>query len=159
MRAASGLLACALLVALGAPAETIEGEVVSVADGDSFVLRVKGERVKVRLDQIDAPEYRQPWSRRAKDALAKKLAGCTVAFTTDYDDRYGRRVGRARCGGRDVNRELVREGHVWVYPFDLRDETLLQDEERARAERAGLWSLPARDRVPPWEWRRRARGR
>ena len=157
MSAAPWLLACALLAALGARAETIEGEVVSIADGDSFVLSVKGERVKVRLDQIDAPEYRQPWSRRAKEALAKKLAGCKVAFTTDYDDRYGRRVGRARCGGRDVNRELVREGHAWVYPYKLRDESLLADEKRARAERVGLWSLPERDRVPPWEWRRSSR--
>ena len=156
MRAA-WLLAFVLFATQGAPAETIEGELVSIADGDSFVLSVKGQRVKVRLDEIDAPEHRQPWSRRAKEALARKLAGCTVTLITDYDDRYGRRVGRAHCGGRDVNRELVREGHARVYPFKLRDESLLADEDRARAERVGLWSLPERDRVPPWEWRRRER--
>ena len=154
MRAAAWVVALALLGAASVAAEPLVGEVASIADGDSFALRVKGERVKVRLDGIDAPELGQPWSRRAKQALTEKLAGCTVEFTTDYDDRYGRRVGRARCGSHDVNRELVREGHAWVYRKKLRDETLLEDERRARDDGAGLWSLPKDQRVPPWEWRR-----
>ena len=79
-----------------------------------------------------------------------------VQVETKFNDRYGRRVGHVRYSGRDINRELVREGHAWVYRQWLRDETLLDDEAHARAARAGLWGLPEAERVPPWEWREAA---
>jgi len=53
-----------------------------------------------------------------------------------------------------ANREMVREGHAWVYRKYLRDKTLLEDEAHAREAGAGLWGLPESQRVPPWEWRK-----
>ncbi len=55
--------------------------------------------------------------------------------------------------GRDINWEMVREGHAWVYRKYLRDLTLLEDEAAARQEQRGLWALPEAKRVDPWEWR------
>ena len=78
-----------------ARAETLSGKVVSIADGDSFTVLVERERVKVRLAEIDAPERGQPWSRRAKQALARKLAGCTVAGRDGFQRSLRRRVGHA----------------------------------------------------------------
>lgn len=147
-------VALLLLVApLAACGETLTGSVVAVADGDTITMLVGGERVKVRLGEIDAPERGQPWGRRAKQALTAKIAGHAVQLDTSWSDRYGRRVGRVVYGGRDINRELVREGHAWVYRRWLRDETLLDDEAHARAGRLGLWSLGEAERVPPWQWR------
>jgi endonuclease YncB( thermonuclease family) len=145
----------AMILLLGAPlaAEMLTGKVVSIADGDTITILVDRERVKVRLAEIDAPERGQPWGRRAKQALTEKIAGHVVQVETRFNDRYGRRVGHVVYSGRDINREMVREGHVWVYRQWLRDKTLLDDESRARAARAGLWGLPETDRVPPWEWR------
>jgi hypothetical protein len=40
-----------------------------------------------------------------------------------------------------------------VYRKYLRDPTLLEDEDRARDARAGVWALPEAQRVPPWDWR------
>ncbi len=158
MRAAAWLAAFALLAApLAARAETLTGKVVSVADGDTITMLVDRERVKVRLAEIDAPERGQPWGRRAKQALTEKVAGHVVQVETKWSDRYGRRVGHVRYSGRDVGRELVREGHAWVYLRWLRDETLQGDEAHARAARAGLWGLPESERVPPWEWREATR--
>jgi len=142
---------------LACAAETLTGKVVKVADGDTLTILVDAERVKVRLAEIDAPERGQPWGRRAKQALTEMVAGHVVQVETKFNDRYGRRVGHVIYSGRDVNRELVREGHAWVYRQWLRDETLLDDEAHARAARAGLWSLPENERVPPWEWRQAAR--
>ena len=69
-------------------------------------------------------------------------------------DRYGRLVAHAYVGGTHVNRELVRLGLAWAYRDYLKDKSLLQDEQAARAARRGFWSLPDSDQVPPWEWRR-----
>jgi endonuclease YncB( thermonuclease family) len=47
-------------------------------------------------------------------------------------DRYGRAVGHVWLGDRHINREMVREGHGWVYRKYLDDKTLLDDETRAQ---------------------------
>jgi endonuclease YncB( thermonuclease family) len=154
LRRAAWVAALWLVAApLAGAAETLTGRVVSVADGDTLTVLVGAERVKVRLAGIDAPERGQPWGRRAKQALSEKVAGHAVQVETKFHDRYGRRVGHVIYSSRDINRELVREGHAWVYRHWLRDETLLDDESHARAARAGLWSLSDGERVPPWEWR------
>jgi endonuclease YncB( thermonuclease family) len=57
-------------------------------------------------------------------------------------DRYGRTVGHVYVEERHINRELVREGHAWVYRKYLQDETLLDDEAHARENEMGLWGLP-----------------
>ena len=68
-------------------------------------------------------------------------------------DRYGRGVGRVWQGQRDINREMLSEGHAWVYRRYLADRSLLKDEARARKARLGLWQ----DQNPqaPWERRRK----
>ncbi|MBO1081646.1 thermonuclease family protein [Roseomonas sp. 573] len=55
--------------------------------------------------------------------------------------------------------ELVRGGHAWVYRQYMTDRSLLPLEAEARAARRGLWSLPERERIPPWAWRRQQRRR
>ena len=72
-------------------------------------------------------------------------------------DRYDRLVGKIWLGDRDINRELVREGHAWVYRQYLDDESLLEDEAAAKDEQLGLWSLS--NPVAPWDWRRGKRAR
>ena len=153
MKVAAWIAALALCAAPLAAAETLTGKVVKIADGDTITVLVNGEQIKIRLAEIDAPERGQPWGKRAKQALTAKVAEHVVQVETKFNDRYGRRVGHVVDSGRDINRELVREGHAWVYRHWLRDETLLEDEAHARAERAGLWHLPDAERVPPWEWR------
>ena len=153
MKTAAWIAALLFLAPIAARDETLAGQVVSVADGDTITVLADGERVKVRLAEIDAPERGQPWGRRAKQALTGKVAGHVVQVESSFNDRYGRRVGYVTDSGRDINRELVREGHAWVYRQWLRDETLLGDEAHARAAHAGLWSLGDAERVPPWQWR------
>ena len=162
-------LAAALLLATSATAQTcpatscFEAPVVAVADGDTVtVLRqtAAGPRqVRVRLTEIDAPERRQPWGARARQALADKVFGRTVQVAESGEDRYGRRLARLYVAdgdtltGRDVNREMVREGHAWVFEKHSTDGTLVDDQRLAKQRSAGLWSLPAGERAPPWEWR------
>jgi len=152
-----GLLGLALACG-SASAQSLRGTVVAVQDGDSLTLRADQASLSIRLAEIDAPERDQPWASDAKQALSEKVLGAQVTLEVIDTDSYGRLVARVRRGDRDINRELVREGHAWVYRQYLRDETLLAVEAAAREERAGLWALPAAERTPPWEWRHRAPG-
>ena len=167
-------LAAALLLATPATAQTcaarscFDAPVVAVADGDTVtVLRqtaAGARQVRVRLTEIDAPERNQPWGTRARQALASKVFRKTVRVSASGNDQYGRLLARlhiADGGGlteRDINREMVREGHAWVYRR-YATENWLPDESAARESALGLWSLGADAAVPPWEWRRGESGR
>jgi endonuclease YncB( thermonuclease family) len=63
-------------------------------------------------------------------------------------DRYGRTVGHLWIGDRHINREMVREGHAWVYRQYLKDETMLDDDTHAQKNEIGLWGLAETQRVP-----------
>jgi hypothetical protein len=64
------------------------------------------------------------------------------------------RDGSVWIGDRHINREMIREGHAWIYRQYLEDKTMLDDETHARNGKVGLWGLPESQRVPPWDWRR-----
>jgi endonuclease YncB( thermonuclease family) len=143
-----------LLLPLSAEAETLVGKVVGVTDGDTSKVLVEERTIKVRLAEIDTPDRRQPWASRAKQALSDKVFGKEVEVHVVTIDRYGRTVGHVWIGDRHINREMVRQGHAWVYRRYLDDKTLLDDETHARENKIGLWGLPEAQRVPPWDWRR-----
>jgi endonuclease YncB( thermonuclease family) len=146
-----------LLAAVGsAVAEPLlVGRVDHVADGDTLTVTVDGTRHRIRLHQIDAPEHDQPGAREARRALARKVQGQRVRIVVDGEDAYGRLVGQIWLGSRDINRELVREGHAWAFRRYLVDPTLLDDEAAAREQGLGLWRRP--NPVAPWQWRARSR--
>lgn len=158
------LLLAALLCASAAQGERyFDARAVAVLDGDTIdVLREEGgrfERLRIRLSAIDAPERGQPWSRRAREALAKRVLDKPVRINAVTVDRYGRTVGEVYADDVCVGCELLREGHVWVYRRYSDEPVLLELEAEARAARRGLWSLPEAERIPPWEWRERRRER
>ncbi|MCY4342221.1 MAG: thermonuclease family protein [Gammaproteobacteria bacterium] len=148
--------ACASAQTCIAPS-CFHADVVAVADGDTVTLLRQTDagprQVKVRLTEIDAPERGQPWGARARQALADKVFRRTVQVAPSGEDRYGRLLARLQLDGRDVNRDMVREGHAWVYRR-YATENWLPDEAAARDLGSGLWSLGVGASVPPWEWRR-----
>lgn len=144
-------------IAWSAPAYDLSGRVVKVADGDTItILDADQRQYKVRLHGIDTPEYKQPYGRAARSALADLVAGEGVGVDVKDTDRYGRTVGVVYKGNHNVNLGMVQSGYAWWYkkyaPFD---DDLRMAEERARNEMLGLWAEP--DPVPPWEWRRNNR--
>lgn len=153
---------CAGWTAAAHPCDTtfcLDATVVAIADGDTVTVldAERQARTRVRLTDIDTPERGQPWGTKARQALADKVFRRQVRVASEGEDRYGRVLGRLYVGDRDINREMVREGHAWVYRQYSSDIWLLEDERAARRQGAGLWSLPDAERVPPWEWRRGAR--
>lgn len=130
--------------------------VVGVADGDTLTMRCDDQTVKVRLAEIDAPEKRQPWGTRSRQALADLCFQQQATLRAQKLDRYGRTVGRVECAGQDASQAQAAAGLAWAYRRYLTDADIASAEAIARAAHLGLWADPAP--VPPWEWRCR-RGR
>ena len=149
------VLILALVVAgLPVSAETLAGRVVGVHDGDTLTLLVEGNRqVKVRLAGIDAPELSQPYGQKAKQALSALAFGQEARIDSAGPDKYGRTLGTVYIGSINVNAALVSQGVAWVYRQYPHNAALDGLESGARNSGAGLWALPANQRVPPWEWR------
>ena len=150
------LLLPALACATASPA-LLEGRVVGIHDGDTLTLLVDERPVKIRLAQIDAPEMRQPYGRRAKAALSDYASGKPARVEVVDVDDYGRSVGEVYVDGVHVNFEMVRQGHAWAYTRYARGVEIVDLENEARAARRGLWRLPEEQRDPPWVWRHRGR--
>ena len=135
--------------------------VVGLADGDTLTARCGApgayRQVKIRLAEIDAPEKKQPFGQRSRQALAELCFQKTARIRTSTKDRYGRTVARVECNGVDANAEMVRLGMAWAYTRYQTDASLTHLEAQAREGRAGLWADSSPQ--PPWEWRQRARGR
>ncbi|QXP92206.1 thermonuclease family protein [Methylococcus capsulatus] len=153
-----GVLSLVLLLH-GGPviAETLEGRVVGVHDGDTItVLDVSKKQHKIRFAQIDAPESRQDFGQASKQSLSDLVFGKQVTVEVETTDKYGRTVGKVLVGGTDANLEQVRRGMAWVYRQYAHDPDYFAAEESARNAKTGLWSRP--DAVPPWEFRHGAKG-
>ncbi len=162
-----GIMLLLAFASAAAAAETMQGMVKTVHDGDTLVLVGRGiGRVTVRLYGVDAPETRkpqspgQPFGSQAKRVLMYKLLGKEVTAELVERDQYGRAVAVVKQAGRDINAEMVAEGMAWAYrqylsgPYASKYIAL---EEQARRQHRGLW----RDTnpQPPWEFRRTQKGR
>jgi endonuclease YncB( thermonuclease family) len=153
-----------LVAALVAPvhAETLRGNVVGIADGDTVtVLDSTLRQHKVRLAGIDAPEKGQPFGNRSRQELAKLVFHRQVAVEWHKKDRYHRLVGVIRVGDFDVAYEQVRAGWAWHYRAYAKEQRsgdrvrYAQAEDEARSSKRGLWLQAGAE--PPWEYRARRR--
>lgn len=135
-------------------ASEFTGVVVGVADGDTLtVVTSEKERIRVRLDQIDAPEKSQPFGERSRQSLAGMSFQKTVRVVDHGDDRYGRTIGTVFVDGLNINEEQIRRGMAWVFVRYAREDRLFAIEQEAKQADRGLWTDA--EPVPPWEWRRR----
>jgi len=134
-----------------------------VDDGDTVWARKdSGERIKVRLANVDAPETAhtdckkgQPWGDESSDALKTLVLGKWVRFQCYEKDHRHRAVCDIHMGGTTVARELASRGLAWANrarPGYLRDPVVAKLERDARAAKVGLWT--SKDPTPPWEWRK-----
>jgi endonuclease YncB( thermonuclease family) len=150
LRSAYGKLAAVLVVlAQSAYAETFEGVVVRVVDGDSLIVLRGTKQVRVRLKEIDAPEHNQRFGKRSRQSLTDMCAKKRARVSWRETDRNGRTLGRVWCAGVDASSEQVRRGMAWV--FNRHDPSLYPLQEAARSDRLGLWADVAP--IAPWDWR------
>jgi micrococcal nuclease len=130
-------------------------QVIGIHDGDTMTLLVDRKPLKIRLANIDAPELKQAYGRRSKEALSDTCWGKDAQYETQTIDRYGRTVAVVYCNGQEANRSQVTQGMAWVYRKYNKDRGLPAVEKQAKREKLGLWA--GQDAIPPWEWRRSRR--
>lgn len=135
------------------------GPLVRVKDGDSLIVKVQGVAMDFRLAEIDAPELDQPYGKQAKRDLLSLAKGQQLVIVPIDTDAYGRTVAHIWNGNAYLNAEMVKGGGAWFYSRYAPHETLYCVEQEARDAKLGLWALPSKDRIEPWEWRKRKRAR
>ena len=150
------ILLTALFCAIAIPCHAWPARVIAVTDGDTITVEPMkgGERVKIRLHGIDAPEQKQPSGEAARNLLLTIALYQPVFIEKKSQDRYGRTVAVVWLGtDESLQSVLLRAGLAWVWPRYCRDcHEWDKVQTAAQQSRLGVWAdnMP----IPPWEWRR-----
>lgn len=143
------LLSCNL-----AFANDIYCKVVGITDGDTIkCLTDNKKQIKVRLYQIDAPESKQAFGSKSKQALSNLIFNKHVKIINHGNDRYRRMLGTIYYYNKDINLEMISRGMAWYYPFAKKNEQYKQAEARARNNKIALWA--DKRPVAPWDFRKK----
>jgi micrococcal nuclease len=129
--------------------------VSGITDGDTIKVLCDADKapytVKVRLAEIDAPEKKQAFGQKSKEALSDLCFNQMAAIKTQGQDKYNRTLARVSCKGKDAAAYMVQAGMAWAYTKYLTDTAIEQLQTEAQKSKRGLWA----DENPtaPWEWR------
>jgi len=164
-KAANAMLSLvAMTVAVMAPfaQASTAATVLSIGDGDTISVLERGQKLKVRLACIDAPETSQtPFGVASRNQLKALLPlGSTVSLRVQAVDRYGRSVAEV-IGKGTINLAMVQSGQAFVYRQYLGRcdrGAYLAAERQAQAQRLGVWAVPGGIKRP-WDFRHRGAGR
>ncbi|PKQ00178.1 MAG: hypothetical protein CVT74_04970, partial [Alphaproteobacteria bacterium HGW-Alphaproteobacteria-13] len=141
------MAALALIVWSRMPATIATVPLAHVIDGDSLRVRQDGAMLTIRLNGVDAVEYRQrcdsaarEWAcgHEARAALEKLVGAGPLHCELSARDAYRRTLATCRTrpfpDGVDLGAEMVRLG--WAVSID--DSYALEQAE-AEAKRRGIW--------------------
>ncbi|MFP4846084.1 thermonuclease family protein [Winogradskyella sp. PE311] len=133
--------------------ETIKGKVTAITDGDTFKLLKKDSTlIRVRLANIDCPERKQPFSKKAKQFTSEAVFGKIIRIEVLKKDRYGRFIANVFYDdNKNLSKELLKAGYAWHFVKYSEDKTLQLLEDKASQDKIGLWQDP--NAIAPWEWR------
>lgn len=154
-RLSGARIAGALLLSLAshiAQAEIWHGAVDYVHDGDTAHVIIDGERERVRLASIDAPELDQPYGGLSRDTLNDLIGGRDVRLEVSGRDSWGRPIADIYVQGSHINAVMVQRGMAWVWPRYNDSQRLEALGRWAESQDLGVFSQP--NPIPPWEWRR-----
>lgn len=136
-------------------AQSFDAKVVKVIDGDTVqVLDDQNTNIRIRLYGIDAPESKQAYGQKSKQALSGAIVSKTVTIDNHGNDIYNRMLGTVWSEGYDINASMVASGYAWVYRYKgiATVSDYVKFENSAKEAGNGLWKDA--QPVPPWDWRR-----
>ena len=123
---------------------------LSITDGDTFRVRLRGRTQSINIACIDAPEIfeyggNEFGGQEAKDALTGMLkVGSEVQLREHSYDLSGRVVAEVfNAGEKNVGLELVRQGYAKlndIISSHCNEDKLIKFEQRARKKRKGIWA-------------------
>ena len=153
------LVIVVLLFSAKASPKTITGEVVVIHQGDTFTIKSilpngNEKLYKIRLSNIDTPELKQLFGKKAKFFTASLIFGEEVQVQYEMVDFYGRLIGTVILPeGKTLNEKLIGVGLAWHYRVVPFPNPLLERlQYKAWRKKIGFWVDPSP--IPPWEFRR-----
>jgi micrococcal nuclease len=183
MKIRTVLLCCCLIFLFGCNSspgqkKLFSGEVKRVVSGQTVEVLLTGtsEVVKVRIEGIDAPDWRQsPWGEAAKEKLTELVMGKEIKIEIETEnlgrdhlsdtlknsllvaprDRYNRLQGHLWQGQTLVSQELIVSGCVLLndrYPHSY-SKLLMESQEYARLMGYGIWNPKLAMRYTPSQFR------
>jgi len=133
-----------------------EVRVYKVVDGDTFWVRNRqGNKVKIRLIGIDAPEDRNAFHKKkhpfgivSKRYLDSLILDKNIRLEYDVDslDRYGRTLAYAYLHDVFINENMIKNGYalLMTVPPNVRYASqFVEGQNHARLNRLGLWNSDA----------------
>ena len=131
----------------------LKGKIIHISDGDTVhLLTSKNEKIKIRLNDIDAPEAKQAFGNKSKENIKKFIYQKDVIVEYKKKDQYKRVLGTIYYQNRDINLQQVKDGYAWVYKKYSKNPTYFKAEQEARSKKIGLWS--DRNPIEPWVFRK-----
>jgi endonuclease YncB( thermonuclease family) len=98
----------------------------------------------------------QPYAMESRQALEDKIKGRQVKLDIIDIDKYRRLVCIVWLDGRNINLEMIKEGHAEAFVEYLKPpyrEQFLEAEREAKSAKRGIWLL--RDYERPRDFRKR----
>ncbi len=134
--------------------QPISGKVVSVIDGNTIeILTDDGEKLLIKLSEVDSPELSQEFGKEALAYTTKFCLNKIVEINVVGKDRKGSRLGIVKLkNGKQLNSSLLKSGLAWHRDQCVDQCEMKLLEEKAKKRKLGLWTAP--DPTPPWIYRR-----
>jgi len=131
-------------------------KVIGVKDGDTIVLLMNGKEQTIRFAHIDCPEKKQPFGTKAKQFVSNACFGKYVTLEINPKNKYDRNKRLIAevilKNGKNLNKELVKNGLAWHFKKYSDSKVYDQLEKNARKNKFGIWSEP--NPIAPWNWRK-----
>ncbi len=161
MKCIAAVMSILIILGLSLPdpnfaSDNFQAKVIKIIDGDSLVVRYQGKAIEVRMWGIDAPEWQQPYSQKAKEFTRRRLTNRWVTIEPKDRDDYKRLVAVVWLGKESINEEMIERGLAWVHIYYCKESicnSWKDVEKKALNERVGLWA--GTNPVPPWVWKRK----
>ena len=125
-----------------------------VIDGDTYHINSHGEKIKIRMEGIDAPEKGMPYYKESKEFLKRLCLGKKIKFIQSSKDRYGRIIAKTYLDDdRELGQEMIKNGMAWNFKKYSQDTSLARLEIKAQHKHLGLWKED--NPIAPWEFRKK----
>ena len=162
-----------LLIPVTVCADTLQGRVVKVTDGDTItIIDDQGDKNRIRLAGIDAPERDQPYGKESTESLFRLVSDKIVTIEYSKRDKYKRIIGKVLvdppgdifCLAIDCVKKInsgleqIKAGLAWHYKKYKKEQSegdrKLYSEAEIEAQNNGFGLWKDEKPMPPWKWRR-----